>query len=183
VSWLSFSDDYTRQQIWDGLPYDTRWMYHCLVEHLAATRRYDGRTSWANAVRCSDVLDPKRCLDDLLKVSLVTGNEGAEIAVTDIESFLPPPHLRTENLLPRKRANQSTWRKARCAEGLHTKDCPAGTCPVKIAKKERVTGNEDGLVANLAGSGRVGLGREHPQLEERDLEDTIPAHLKIRAVS
>src|ERR1022692_2514128 len=167
MSWLSFSDDYTHQRVWENMPYETRWLYHCLVEHLTSTRRYNGHTTWVNAMRCSDVPNPADSLRYLMKVSLVTGNEDGEIAVPEIEAFLPPPHLRTENLLPRKRGNQSAWRKARCAKGQHSKDCPAGTCPVKLALKDSVTGNESAPVANPAGSGRDGMGSTYnPRTEE-----------------
>jgi hypothetical protein len=178
MSWLSFSDDYTHQRVWESMPYEARWMYHCIVEHLTSTRRYDGRTTWVNAMRCSDVPDPEDSLRYLMKVSLVTGNECGDIAVPDIEGFLPPHHRRTENLLPRKRANQAAWRKARCEKGQHSKDCPATTCPVKLAAKEPVTGNESALVAATPGSGRVGTGGEDLKTRTKEvLKDTYATGL------
>jgi len=172
MSWLSFSDDYTSQRVWDGMPYEARWMFHGLVEYLARTRRWDGRAAWASALRCSDVPDPEECLKALIDAGLVV-IDGHQVVVPEIEGFLPPGHLRPENLLPRKRANQSAWRKAKCERGEHSRDCPRATCPVKIQRQlarelERVTGNAAGNGSGNAGSGRVGSGKASQDLRTEE---------------
>ena len=157
MSWLSFTDDYTSQRVWDGMPYETRWMFHCLVEYLARTRRWDGRMAWTSALRCADVPDPEGCIRALIDAGLVE-DDGHQVVVPEIEGFLPPEYLRPENLLPRKAKNQKKWRLVQCEQGNHTRDCPTATCPIKIAA--RVTGNaagdESGNGPGNAGSGRVG---------------------------
>jgi hypothetical protein len=156
VTWLSFDDGYTRERIWDDMPYDTRWLYHAVVETCCAERRYDGRLRWPAVLRCSDVPDPERSAKELILAGLLV-DLGAEVEVPHIDSFLPPEGQRPENLLARKRVNQAEYRRRKCERGEHTKDCPAGTCPVKLARalaeaKERVT-------TRVAGNGRVGSGR------------------------
>jgi hypothetical protein len=166
VTWLSFDDSYTRQKVWEGISYEARWLYHAVVEFCATTRRYDGRLRWADVLRCSDVPEPEDRAKELIQAQLLA-DLGADVVVPDIESFLPPAGMRAENLLPRKRANQAAWRKAKCEQGEHSRDCPASTCPAKIRRRlereqaaagERVTGNETGNVAGNAGTGRDGSG-------------------------
>jgi hypothetical protein len=175
VSWLSFTDDYTSQRVWDGMPYEARWMFHGLVEYLARTRRWDGRTAWASALRCADVPDPEGCIKALIDAGLVKIH-GHQVVVPEIEGFLPPEHLRPENLLPRKAKNQTKWRLAQCEKGNHTRDCPRATCPVKIAA--RVTGNgagnESGNEPGNAGSGRDGTGGEDLNTRTERSEGTRP---------
>jgi hypothetical protein len=153
VTWLSFDDGYTRQPVWENISYDTRWHFHALIEFCGATRRYSGRVRLADALRCSDVPDPQRCLTELFQSGLVV-NLGAEVEVADVDNYLPPEAQRDESLLPRKRANQAAYRRRRCESGRHDKNCPPSSCPVKLARAQerdqRVTGN--------AGTGRVGSG-------------------------
>jgi len=148
VSWLSFDDGYTRERVWDDIPYDTRWLYHAIVETCCAERRYDGRLRWSAALRCSDVPEPDRAVKELIKAGLLD-DLGGEVEVRHIDNFLPPEGQRPENLLARKRANQREYRRRKCERGEHDRHCPR-ECPARVAK--RVAGNP--------GSGRVGTGRE-----------------------
>lgn len=156
MTWLSFDDRYTHQRVWDDLPYDTRWLFHAIVEECCVTRRYDGRLRWAAALRCSDVPDPDRSVKDLIRAGLLA-DLGAEVQVLDIETFLPPDGQRPENLLPRKRVNQSAYRKRKCERGEHDRHCPPG-CPARPAPPEqaRSRGATAGRVTGNPGSGREG---------------------------
>ena len=118
MGWLSFDDGYTEESVWDGVPYDTRWQYHAFVEKCCATRRYNGRLSWAMAHRCSDVPEPERCLKELLEMGLLA-DLGAEVEAVFIDDFLPPAGQRTEVLGPRKRGNQREHRRRKCERGEH----------------------------------------------------------------
>ena len=140
MNWLSFDDGYTRQPVWDDLPYDTRWHFHAIVEKCCAERRYGGRLRWDAALRCSDVPGPERSVKELIEAGLLA-DRGSEVEVLDIDAFLPPPWLRDEELLPRKRANQREYRRRKCERGEHDRHCPP-TCPVRVAA--RVTGRDTG---------------------------------------
>ena len=147
MTWVSFDDGYTRERVWDGIPYDTRWHFHAIVELCCATRRYDGRLRWPDALRCSDVPDPARSVKELVTAGLLL-DLGAAVEVENIDDFLPPEGQRAENLLARKRKNQAAYRRRKCERGEHDRHCPAATCPARVAS--RVTGNP--------GSGRDGTG-------------------------
>ncbi len=116
MTWLSFDDGYTRQPVWENLPYDTRWHFRALAEFCGATHRYSGRVRLADALRCSDVSDPQRCLTELFASGLLI-NMGPEVEVADIDNYLPPEGQRDQSLLPRKRANQASYRRRRCENG------------------------------------------------------------------
>jgi hypothetical protein len=133
MSWLSFDDGYTRESVWDDVPYDSRWLYHAVVETCCAERRYDGRLRWTAVLRCSDVPDPARSAKELIGAGLLA-DLGGVLEVGHIDNFLPPEGQRDENLLNRKRTNQRVYRRRKCDRGEHTKDCPAATCPVKLAR-------------------------------------------------
>jgi hypothetical protein len=135
MAWLSFDDRYTHERVWDDLPYDTRWLYHAIVETCCAERRYDGRLRWAAMLRCSDVPEPDRSAKELIKAGLLA-DHGEQIEVIDIDSYLPPEGQRPEHLLARKRANQAAYRRRKCERGEHSKDCPPDTCPVKARQAE-----------------------------------------------
>ena len=180
MSWLRYSDDWTQDRAWDGVSYEARWHLKALIEACSQSRRWDGVVPITRALRVSDVPDPEACLKELNAAGFicVTGNEvGNEtghapdcvtdhtsgVAIPNIEDHVPTEANRDENLLPRKRANQAAWRARKCAAGDHSRDCPADTCELKLAKKaaraakaeservaERVTGN--------AGTGRDGTG-------------------------
>jgi hypothetical protein len=147
MTWLSFDDGYTRERVWDDIPHDTRWHFHAIVELCCATRRYNGRLRWADALRCSDAPDPARSVKELMTAGLLL-DLGAEVEVENIDDFLPPKGQRAENLLARKRKNQAEYRRRKCERGEHDRHCPAATCPARVAN--RVTGNP--------GSGRDGSG-------------------------
>jgi hypothetical protein len=89
VSWLSFDDGYTRERVWDEVPYDTRWHYHAIVETCCAERQYDGRLRWAAALRCSDVPEPDRSVKELIDAGLLA-DLGAEVQVLHLDNFLAP---------------------------------------------------------------------------------------------
>jgi len=158
VSWLSFDDDYTNQAVWDAMPYDTRWHYHALAQACSRARRYDGRLPRTVALRCSDVPDPERSLRELAGAGLLA-DLGTDVEVIFIDDFLPPAHMRPEQLAPRKRKNQADYRRRKCQRGEHDRHCPAG-CPV------RVTGDPDGNPGGnpngvATGKPRVGSGRDY----------------------
>ena len=183
MTWLSFSDDYTGRPVWDGVPYEARWLHHCIVERAAATGRYDGILPRSLALRCSDVPDPEQSLKDLVKVSLII-DWGSEVEAVEIEGFLPPERSRPENLLPRKRANTAEYRRKKCARGDHDRHCPSATCPAKmavhnLAANEAVTGR----VTGNPGSGRVGAGGETTYKPHREEGRTTRARLRHKRVA
>jgi hypothetical protein len=162
VTWLSFDDGYTQQRVWEDIPFDTRWHFHALVEKCGATRRYDGRLRWTDALRVSDVPDPQRSMKELIAAGLVI-DHGTEVEIEPIDDFLPPEGERADRLLPRKRRNQAAYRKRNCAAGRHSKDCPPDSCPVKLQKALDAAnaGVADGVTARVtgnAGTGRGGAG-------------------------
>lgn len=180
MSWLRYSDDWTQDRAWDGVTYESRWHLKALIEACSQARRWDGVIPITRALRVSDVPDPEACLKELNAAGFicVTGNESGDetghapecvtdhapgVVIPTIDDHVPSEANRDENLLPRKRANQAAWRARKCAAGNHSRDCPADTCELKLAKKaaraakaeservtERVTGN--------AGTGRDGTG-------------------------
>jgi hypothetical protein len=165
VTWLSFDDGYTRERVWDDVPHDTRWHFHAIVELCCASRRYDGRLRWTDALRCSDVPDPVRSVKELVTAGLLL-DLGAMVEVENIDDFLPPEGQRAGNLLARKRRNQAAYRRRKCERGEHSKDCPKD-CPVKVQRAaECVTAR----VAGNAGTGRDGPGRS-PKTVGQGLRD------------
>ncbi len=171
MSWLSFDDGYTDRLVWDGVPYEARWLHHCILQRCSATRRYDGRLPRTVALRCSDVPDPEQSLKDLVEAGLLV-DQGAVVEAVLMAEVLPAEHLRPEHLAPRSAKKQAEYRRRKCERGEHSKDCPPGTCPVKRARddEERSPGEipvgrppGDGVtdsVTGNAGSGRVGSDRE-----------------------
>jgi hypothetical protein len=132
MSWTSFGDQYTRQQLWDGISYEARWHYHALAEECVRGHRWDGRLSLALALRSSDVPDPVKCHAELEAVGML-------IVVADtiqliyIEHHIPPPGDRPDWLLPRKRGNQRDYRWRKCHErGQHDRHCPRD-CPQRMS--------------------------------------------------
>ena len=170
MSWLSFDDGYTRQRVWDGMPYEARWHYHAVVERCCDTRRYDGVLPWPLALRCSDVPEPMDAVKVLIAAGLLA-DRGSDIVVLDIDHFLPPESERPENKLPRKRANTAESRRRKCERGDHDRHCPSKTCPVKLEAREQ---RESAWVTGYPGSGRVGTGREVPRNEVPG-KDALPA--------
>lgn len=158
MSWLSYDDRLTEQPVWDSLPYDTRWHYLAMVERCGRSKRYDGILRWSLAQRVSDAPEPERCIKELIDAGLLRDN-GAEVEILDILSFLPPEGERPENLLPRKAANQREYRKRKCERGEHDRHCPKN-CPMRVT--EWVAGNP--------GSGRVGSGGGNPYNHHREEE-------------
>ena len=94
-----FDDGYTRQRVWDGMPYEARWHYHAVVKRCCDTRRYDGVLPWPLALRCSDVPEPMDAVKVLIAAGLLA-DRGSDIVVLDIDHFLPPESERPENKLP-----------------------------------------------------------------------------------
>jgi hypothetical protein len=132
VTYSSFPDEYTRLSCWDGVGYESRWHYHALVEECSRSQRYDGVLPRNLALRVSDVPDPNHCIDELGATPLLDAFDNA-VRIVHMETYLPPEGQRDENLLPRKRQNQQAYRRRKCENGEHSRDCPAETCPVKLA--------------------------------------------------
>src|SRR5690349_15372187 len=140
MTWASFDDGFAQMAVWDGVTFEARWHYLCLVTYACKTNRWDGRIPYRHAERVSDVPDPQACLQELLRVGLLRDlGPGCEVA--SIDMHVPPEGQRPENLLPRKRRNQASWRRAKCERGEHSKDCPT-SCPRK--QGDRVAGNAVG---------------------------------------
>ncbi len=135
MTWASFDDGFFREAVWDGVPYDVRWHYCCMVAECCAGRRWDGRMPRDRALRCSDVPTPDEAIKRLAGLGLVQDDVVA-VQIVYIEQHIPPEGVRPDHLLPRKRANQRALRLRWCSEGKHSKDCPPGTCPVKRAKRD-----------------------------------------------
>jgi hypothetical protein len=183
VSWLRYSDDWTRDRAWDGVSYEARWHFMALMEMCSQSRRWDGCIPLTHARRASDVPDPDQCLVELQAggficvTESVTGNADATlghapdcvtdhapgVAVPTVEDHIPTEANRDENRLPRKRANTAAWRTRKCAGGDHSKDCPPDTCELKLAKKavraaKAGNGSVSESVTTHAGTGRDGTG-------------------------
>ncbi|MFB4312892.1 hypothetical protein [Actinomadura sp. 21ATH] len=76
MAWLRDSDDYTQRPEWDGVSYEARWHYRCMLEFCSRSRRWDGRLPLERARRVSDVPDPDRCIAELEAIgyAIVTRN-------------------------------------------------------------------------------------------------------------
>jgi hypothetical protein len=95
-------------------------------------------------------------MKELLTAGLLN-DLGTVVEVENIDDFLPPGGQRAENLLAGKRKNQAAYRRRKCEDGQHSKDCPKD-CPVKYSAWPR---------ALPVTPGRVGTGREvrRPKVE------------------
>ena len=171
MSWTRLDDGWTDRPILEQLPYEVRWHYLALVQFCSRTGRYDGLVRAADARRCSDVPDPITANDTLVNVGLLHVAEDGTFRLPLIDEHIPPPHLREENARPRSAASTAAWRRRKCERGDHSKDCPRGTCPVKLV---RSAGRDDGSsvsviasVTSHVGTGRDGTGK--PGLEEKKL--------------
>ena len=127
MSWASYGDQFTRQQLWDYVGYEARWHYVSLVEECVRGHRWDGRMPLSLAQRSSDVPDPDKCHAELESVGLV-------VVVADIVELIyighhiPTPGDRPDTLLPRKRENVREYRRRKCKRGAHDRHCPPD-CP------------------------------------------------------
>jgi hypothetical protein len=147
MSWASYGDQFTRQQLWDEVSYEARWHYVALVEECVRGHRWDGRLSNALARRASDVPDPDKAHTELERVGLLAVIAGT-VELLYIGHHIPSPGDRPDTLLPRKRENQAEYRRKKCERGEHDRHCPSATCPVKEQRRrarvsERVTGNPE----------------------------------------
>ena len=132
MSWLSFDDGYTDRLVWDGVPYEARWLHHCILQRCSATRRYDGRLPRTVALRCSDVPDPEQSLKDLVEAGLLV-DQGAVVEAVLMAEVLPAEHLRPEHLAPRSAKKQAEYRRRevrarRAQQGLPARDVPGQAC-------------------------------------------------------
>jgi hypothetical protein len=183
VTWASFDDQFTKMPVWDRVPYEARWHYVALVTFCCASHRWDGRLTWRQAGRVSDVPEPTDAVMALIAAGLLL-DCGAEIQLLYIDQHIPPEGQRPDILLPRKRRNQAEYRRRQCEVGHHSKDCPASTCPAKQGRvTDRLTGNATGNAgppalrdrfdAGNAGRGGGGRGRgtstTKPSLEEESM--------------
>lgn len=163
-TWVSFDGGYTREKVWDEVPYSARWHYHAMVEECVNGRRWDGVLPRAKALRCSDVPEPDADLAALVTAVLVT-DDGPTVRIIYIDQHIPPEGQRAENLLPRKKANQQEYRRRKCERGEHDRHCPKG-CPARTIRG----GSPDGLPVTPGSGIGSGSGREslpqNPALEE-----------------
>jgi hypothetical protein len=184
MTWASYGDEFSRWPAWDNVSHEARWHYIALVEECCRGCRWDGRLPLSLARRASDVSDPDKCHAEL-------EGEGVLTMATDIvelpliDHHIPPPAQRPEAMLPRKRQNQAEYRRRRCEEkGIHDKDCPPQTCPVKIARRaQRAKG--DALPSALPatpGRDRDGAGSS-PRTEERTYEEQVQSDFDQEGVT
>lgn len=164
MSWLRYSDDDTRNPIWDGVPYETRWHYRALVE--CCVGRYDGRIPLRLARRCSDVDDPDRCLQELAAAGLLKLDDDTATVVY-VDDHVCPPHLREEVLRPRQARNSAEYRRRKCERGEHSRYCPKATCPVKLARVSPV-------IRPMMPADDTGAGRERETLNEERPQEGDP---------
>lgn len=143
MTFTSLHDGFTDMSVWDGISYAARWHFLAMANRASRDRRYEEPMPLTAALQCSDVDDPGACLRELHAVGLVDVNDGA-VSLAFADDLFPPLGQRPERLQARKAGNKRDQRQRDCDEGRHSKDCPADTCPEKLARRQRVTGDVTG---------------------------------------
>lgn len=154
MTWLRYSDDHRRDPVWDGMPYDARWHYDCLVE--ACAQRHDGRIPMRTALRCSDVDDPDQCVKDLVAAGLLAV-DGDVVVVLRADFHVPSPGV----LETAAQAKLRQRRRRAHARGDHSQ-CRPEFCP------------ESRDVTRDVGTGRDGTGLELLNEEQNCSEHDWP---------
>lgn len=172
MTWTRLDDLWTEQKEIVGLSLEARWHYLCLIQLCSRSGRYDGVVRRNDALRCSDIDDPKAAMNEIYKAGMVTVH-GSEVKLVRIEEHVPSPSTlaKTERDRIRKRrqrahdnGDHSTCYRQRCEHGVLDEPTPK-------RGKSRVTSHvTEGLgqshvtvtreVTRDVGTGRDGTGNQ-----------------------
>jgi hypothetical protein len=170
LTWSRLDDGWTDSPVLAALSYETRWHYLAMIQFCSRTGRYDGVVPARDALRCSDVPDPHRCIEDLVAQELVVTRD-VTYRVTRIDDHVPPPHLRDEK---RKKDAAERKRKSRLHQrGDHT------YCSHPL---EDVTREVTRDVTRDVGTGQDGTGQDGSYGEEPPDRDEGARWPAVRAV-
>ncbi len=160
MTWSRLDDGWTDWPALAALTYESRWHYLSMIQFCSRTGRYDGMVRAGDALRCSDVPDPRRCIDELVLHELLVTRD-VTYQVTHIDDHVPPPHLRDE-----KRRKDAAERQRRSR--LHRKgDHTYCTHPPEPGTRD---------VTRDVGTGRDGTGRAvmEPVINSNECDDNWP---------
>ncbi|WP_242890761.1 hypothetical protein [Actinomadura litoris] len=93
MSWLRFSDTFTRQREWDGVSFEARWHYMALLECCSVGRRWNGRLTISQARRASDVPDPDLCIAELERAGFVSVTRNGARNGAPVDNPAPDPSV------------------------------------------------------------------------------------------
>jgi hypothetical protein len=137
MSWLRYGDEFTVDRRWDGVPYDARWHYVCLVAEASRSERYDCRLPIRMADRASDLPDPGAATEALVGAGFVVVEEGMVVIVDGEDRHMPPEGQRDRKRKKGQRERTRRHRLEKCQSGQHDRHCPV-SCPERVG---HATGN------------------------------------------
>lgn len=152
------------------LDFETRWHLLTMVQHCSRSGRFDGYMRRIDALRCSDVPDPARCLAELVTSPFLDNAENGYRLTRD--DYFPPEYLRDKSAKPRSKASSKSYRdrKARCEAGEHSDSCPK-SCPDRDQSRDQP---DDHIVipSPRDGTGPAVSGRTLSAVTENETEPT-----------
>lgn len=164
--WVRYDDTFHQRPVWDGVSYEARWHYQCLVEECSRTERWDGELPLTRALRASDVSDPEGCLAELEAIGYVTVTRNGDatsavtgdavtVTVTRIKEHVPPKSIRNNAADSAVRMRRYRAHK----QGKHHL-CLPKNCPDAPAENATRPPDDTGRVTRNPGTGLNQSSRE-----------------------
>ncbi|NLF16745.1 MAG: hypothetical protein GX595_05750, partial [Lentisphaerae bacterium] len=71
MTWTRLDDAWTDLPVLADLSLAARWHYLCLIQFCSRSGNYDGKIRVVDALRCSDVPEPRQAMNDLHRAGVL----------------------------------------------------------------------------------------------------------------
>ena len=190
MTWTRLDDSWTDSPILADLPIPARWHYLAMIQFCSRAGHFDGVMRKVDAVRCSDVDNPKAIVDALAAAGLVEqADDPRKVRHVQIADHVPPVSVREKADRDRDRKERSRRHAAgdhaacyrqRCEQGQLDEPAPKrhtlNPSPVTshVTSPEQGTSHVASPVKSHVTPGRDGTGRAG-HLEANGSERVDPA--------
>lgn len=128
MTWTRLDDSWTDSPRLADLPIAARWHYLCMIQFCSRADLHTGTMRKVDALRCSDVDDPKTAVNALSAAGLVEQDEDPrKVRVVHIADHVPPTSVREKAERDRERKERSRRHAAGDHSTCYRTRCDHGT--------------------------------------------------------
>ncbi|MFT3971807.1 MAG: hypothetical protein QM695_16400 [Micropruina sp.] len=138
MTWTRLDDLWTEQKEITDLSFEARWHYLCLIQACSRSMRTDGVIREVDALRCSDVEEPRAAMNEIYKAGLIqvaTGDNGKKtVKLLRVDDHLPSAstiakteadRIRQQRSRKHKSGDHSMCYRQRCDQGVLDEPTPS----------------------------------------------------------
>lgn len=184
MTWTRLDDLWTEQKEITDMSFEARWHYLCLIQACSRSMRTDGVIREVDALRCSDVEEPRAAMNEIYKAGLIQvaagGNGKKTVKLLRVDDHLPSAstiakteadRIRQQRSRKHKSGDHSMCYRQRCDQGVLDEPTPS-----RVTSHVTVTPDDVSRVTSHVTSGRDGTGLDGTEAINKQ-ESRVTSHV------